>query len=962
MVKFSPQIRCTLLIPDPSKEGVWGCIPSVATDDKSVFVNLTEKGILLSFPRDTDRSVSDLEMTASTLHHITIELLGSSTNVRELTDNEAKAFESYVSRDKTEGFRVLTLTPTTDKACGPRVNGFGTSFHGVNATVDGYVNQETQICGVASLSEILRRKDFTILIEETRLAPYLPYLKAHRKPETFGYGEVHKWDISQYRKQVPNLRGIAFNPRVRFENANERDTALTQMHVQDRVGEEPAEKTTQFVCLLEPDKIFRPHHWRAARRALHGDAIKLELTFKPSKDVPWSVSWEASHLTFASSDHLRGVDLKRRLPLLLKRPEDNSRSHKFCPFSYPKYEGTGDDLKRSTVVFHCHLNLHSESLRVFAINHLSSPKISPSTMEADPRASSKQAIFNELLIGQGLWSLQKQGVNVELPSFDIFDGIPVDVRDACLKHVFENDKERVRRYFGKLHLGLGLVSGPPGTGKSHLASIVVILMCLNKSIKHVYVAAASNGATDNIVERIDGMAQTIIGTLLGSDVKHLMLLRGYSLGIEVENCTMALLNIPFKEDAIWNPSPGNSALEIQPFLVLVDTARARIKKNDNIELWNLQQRLNALIEPSSTPNDPELLKFRQLLKLAKGFESPVAYKSILIELVVGCADVVATTPATSISWIYQSFNNKKARAVVFDEAATMFCSDGLLVYGNTPRPMVAIGDPKQLDPNLTTAFELFHGNRKKHDRRDGVHQPLPDPIPTNRFAQFAKISWLSWFIHLGWPVFHLYTQHRMAEGIFDLSLNSVYRTLVPHFKYSPLCHPKNFSLGLKVEEYLKTEYRIKPSPENTLQPVFFDCVDCPCREYPDSLSRLNPRQADVIAKLLVKMICKLKVPTEDIVVLTPYRANIGALGRRFRKESVLKGVEFTSLNRFQGREAQIVVLALRVDAETGPMFVAEERSLNVALTRQRSSLLIFGNIKTPDYKSHICFDPDLSEG
>ncbi|KAK6709687.1 hypothetical protein SNK04_010635 [Fusarium graminearum] len=555
MVKFSPQIRCTLLIPDPSKEGVWGCIPSVATDDKSVFVHLTEKGIRLSFPRDTDRT--------STLHHITIELLGSSTNVRELTDNEAKAFESYVSRDKTEGFRVLTLTPTTDKACGPRVNGFGTSFHGVNATVDGY------------------------------------------------------WDISQYRKQVPNLRGIAFSPRVRFENANERDTALTQMHVQgvwdfndaleDRVGEEPAEKTTQFVCLLEPDRIFRPHHWRAARRALHGDASKLEVTFKPSEDVPWSVSWEASHLTFASSDHLRGVDLKRRLPLLLKRPEDNSRSHKFCPFSYPKYEGTGDDLKRST----------SEHL---ARND-----------GGRPRAFSKQAIFNELLIGGGLWSLQKQGVNVELPSFDIFDGIPVDVRDACLKHVFENDKERVRRYFGKLHLGLGLVSGPPGTGKSHLASIVVILMCLNKSIKHVYVAAASNGATDNIVERIDGMAQTIIGTLLGSDVKHLMLLRGYSLDIEVENCTMALLNIPFKEDAIWNPSPWKFSRSLcwWTLRVLGSKRVPRLSADDNIELWNLQQRLNALIEPSSTPNDPELLKFRQLLKLAKGFESPVACKSIV---------------------------------------------------------------------------------------------------------------------------------------------------------------------------------------------------------------------------------------------------------------------------------------------------------------------------------------------
>ncbi|KAF5231409.1 hypothetical protein FAUST_9272 [Fusarium austroamericanum] len=494
----------------------------------------------------------DLEMTASTFYHITIELLGSSTDVRELTDNEAKAFESFVGGDKAEDFRVLTLTPTLDKACGARVIGFGTPFHGVNTTVDGYVNQDTQISGVASLSEILHRKDFTILVEETRLAPYLPYLKASRKPEAFGYGEVHKWDITRYREQVPKLRGNVFSPRVRFENANERDTDLTQMH---RVGEEPVEKTTQFVCLLEPDKIFRPRHWRAARRALRGDASKLEVTFKPSQGVPWSVSWEASHLTFASSDHLRGVDLKRRLPLLLKRPEDNSHSQKFCPFSYPKYEGTGDDLKRSTVAFRCSLNLHSEALWVSAMNNLSSPNILPATMEADPRAFSKQAIFNELLIGEGLWSLQKQGVNVELPSFDIFDGIPANIRDACLKHVFQNDKERVRRYFGKLYFGLGLVSGPPGTGKSHIASIVVILMCLNKSIKHVYVAAASNGATDNIVERIDGMAQTIIEPLLGSDVKHLMLLRGYGLGIEGDNCTRALLTMPFKEYAIWNPSP-----------------------------------------------------------------------------------------------------------------------------------------------------------------------------------------------------------------------------------------------------------------------------------------------------------------------------------------------------------------------------------------------------------------------
>lgn len=43
----------------------------------------------------------------------------------------------------------------------------------------------------------------------------------------------HTWDMDRYAKQIPKLRGYAFLPQIRFDNANERDTALTQMHVQD---------------------------------------------------------------------------------------------------------------------------------------------------------------------------------------------------------------------------------------------------------------------------------------------------------------------------------------------------------------------------------------------------------------------------------------------------------------------------------------------------------------------------------------------------------------------------------------------------------------------------------------------------------------------------------------------------------------------------------------------------------
>lgn len=39
--------------------------------------------------------------------------------------------------------------------------------------------------------------------------------------------------MERYNEQIPENRGAAFPPTVRFKNENERDTALTQTHVQD---------------------------------------------------------------------------------------------------------------------------------------------------------------------------------------------------------------------------------------------------------------------------------------------------------------------------------------------------------------------------------------------------------------------------------------------------------------------------------------------------------------------------------------------------------------------------------------------------------------------------------------------------------------------------------------------------------------------------------------------------------
>ncbi|KAM0187542.1 hypothetical protein ACHAPI_011079 [Fusarium lateritium] len=716
----------------------------------------------------------------------------------------------------------------------------------------------------------------------------------------------------------------------------------------------------------------KPNHTRAVFRALKGDKNKLSITFQEREHkTPLGgkkfqpVTWEAVHLYFGATDELIGVDVRNSIPLGIIRPEKGKPGHRFRPIAYDNYSAINKDPRRDAATLDLKASLHGDELRVGAVNRLSSPEVWPSLMKDDPLVFRKQAIFNELLIGKGLWDLHSEGLQVDLPSFDLFQDVPVKLQDACFDQIFEDDKERVRQYFGRLHMGLGLVSGPPGTGKSHLASILVMVMCFNHSIKHVYVSAASNGSTDNILERIDNIATKTTKRMIedGSEIKHLMLVRGYSLNEEVENCSRGLFGSLFLEDNVWSPSSWRFERSLCWW-----TLRALGWKDvppltidDNAELWELHEKLNVLSESPNT-GDPDLSKFQYLVQVAQGINCVDEYKKAvrtrdthqktlrqLMKLVVHCANVVATTPVMSSNWLYESFNSTKARAVVFDEAATMFCADGLLVYGNTPRPMIAIGDPKQLAPVLSTAMEkLYTGTKSYYDRELGkrVTRRRDEGPPVNRFADFAKISWLSWFIHLGWPVFHLYTQHRMAEGLFDVSLNTVYKSLKPNFKYSTLCRLENFPIGVDVEDYLKKKHRISAPLDGTIQPVFFNCANSPCRQYPDNPSRLNPRQADLIATVLMGMIKELALFPADIAVLTPYRANLRALGKRFRKEESLRDIVCSTFDGFQGREAQIVVLALCVTEETGPAHVAAERSLNVAMTRQRSSLLIFGDIAT----------------
>ena len=81
----------------------------------------------------------------------------------------------------------------------------------------------------------------------------------------------------------------------------------------------------------------------------------------------------------------------------------------------------------------------------------------------------------------------------------------------------------------------------------------------------------------------------------------------------------------------------------------------------------------------------------------------------------------------------------------------------------------------------------------------------------------------------------------------------------------------------------------------------------------------------------------------DIAVITPYSAQV----RLLRDKIDIEGVEIDTVDGFQGREKEAVVISLvRSNANNEIGFLADTRRMNVALTRARRKLIVIGDSAT----------------
>lgn len=111
---------------------------------------------------------------------------------------------------------------------------------------------------------------------------------------------------------------------------------------------------------------------------------------------------------------------------------------------------------------------------------------------------------------------------------------------------------------------------------------------------------------------------------------------------------------------------------------------------------------------------------------------------------------------------------------------------------------------------------------------------------------------------------------------------------------------------------------------------------------PEGLSKLNPQEGELVLKQ-VNALCRAGLKPADIAVIAPYAAQV----RWLRANAVYDHLEIDTVDGFQGREKEAVVISLVRSNATGEIgFLSDARRMNVALTRARRKLIIIGDSAT----------------
>lgn len=218
----------------------------------------------------------------------------------------------------------------------------------------------------------------------------------------------------------------------------------------------------------------------------------------------------------------------------------------------------------------------------------------------------------------------------------------------------------------------------------------------------------------------------------------------------------------------------------------------------------------------------------------------------------------------------------------------------------------------------------------------GDYKQLPPTIKSNSAASRGlSLSLMERLIQLyGETVVRMLTiQYRMNSDIMDWASKEMYQgRLTAHSS---------------VEAHLLKDLPgVAPVEETGMALLLVDTAGCGLNETEDTdeLSKGNPGEVDIVA-LHIKALTDAGIKDKDIAVIAPYNLQVDLLRQKLSAQ--YPNLEIKSVDGFQGREKEAVVLTLVRSNRKGEVgFLAENRRINVAVTRARRHIAVVCDTQT----------------
>lgn len=366
--------------------------------------------------------------------------------------------------------------------------------------------------------------------------------------------------------------------------------------------------------------------------------------------------------------------------------------------------------------------------------------------------------------------------------------------------------------------------------------------------------------------------------------------------LAVDNLLERLLAAGERAVRLGHPARVLPELRAHTLDVLVEShPDLKLAREWTNEAWALRRQASKYKRAAPPPGERRNLRAEanQLLDDARRLESQ------LISYLLDSATVVCAT-LTGLN--AELLGDREFDLVVIDEAAQATEPPCWIPLLRSHRIVLA-GDHCQLPPTVVSPAA----------RQDGFHVSLMERLHEHWGNVISR---------------RLTTQYRMHEQIMRFSSDEFYESSL-------------IAAAAVRQRVLADLSHVSTSPLTQTALRFYDTAGSSCVEQAEAegASRENPGEAAFVAGHVAELL-SARVVAAEIAVITPYAAQ----ARLLRELIHDAAVEIDTIDGFQGHEKEAVVISLvRSNTNSDLGFLTDTRRINVALTRARRRLTVFGD-------------------